>query len=400
VTGRRRQRVAAALVALVLVAGPGGREALAVGNGPGSSPGCTSGVRTDVQAASTPGQPVRVTTGSTVTCPTPERQDGGQFGPTAPLPGPPPVPGTDCVKQVNEPMELSLTPGGQYQVFWPDPTFNGNGSSTPEPQDVGRVISGIGAKEFFMRGGSTDFYLPFTLKGKWNANATDCVPKDPKDPQASYTWNCPGATIAFACLLQRANGPVDTGGLPLTALTGGLTNLRGLMLQLIHPGNILTLPAEPHPGVVNIPTCFFLNGADIDGQDVRQPATFEMVLVGPADGNGRQIFYVFRVDLMLQSVDWQFGDGSGQVEGLPGPCLGVSNAPLQFAHRYRTYSPPGGFPVVATETFSIHVTEYWSDANGPEPPHDLGDLPPIAVNPGPPGFVKHVIQEEGVPVGN
>src|SRR5207247_10050868 len=101
-------------------------------------------VRTEVQPASRPGQPVRVVTGATATGPTPERQDGGSFGPTRPLPGPPPVPGTDCVKQVNEPMELSLTPGGQYLVFWPDPTFHRHGPATPDPRDLAPAISALG----------------------------------------------------------------------------------------------------------------------------------------------------------------------------------------------------------------------------------------------------------------
>jgi hypothetical protein len=395
---RRRPIQRWAPLGLALLAVPMG---MAVGTNPGQNPGCRPGVSVEVPAASTPGRPQRVATSASVVCPTPEAPGGGMFGPRDKQQfGPPGVPGQDCTATVLEPMELSLTPGGQELVFWPDPAFPGTGSDTPEPQSVARVISGIDARTFFMQGGTIDFFNPFTLNGKWDASGFKCVPKDPNNPQGSFRPNCTGATIAIGCLVQQGHS-IGGGPLGLGALQGGLVDLRAQMLQLVHPGQITSLPAQPFPALVNSPACFFINGADIDGQDVNQPATFELVLLGPADGTGRRVYYVFRVDLQLTGVEWSFGDGSGATESLPPACVGVSGAPLQFAHRYLRYSPTDGFPVTATETFSIHVTEYWYDSFGqPNPPLDLGDLQPIVIQPGPaPLFRKLVVQEEGVPVG-
>jgi hypothetical protein len=399
VNGRGRDRLIRrwAPLALALVAVPLG---MAPGTNPGQNPGCRPGVSVEVPAASTPGVPQRVATSASVVCPTPEAPGGANFGPRQKQQfGPPGTPGQPCTATVLEPMELSLT-GDTEMVFWPDPSNPGTGSDTPEPQSVARVISGIDAKGFFMQGGTTDFFNPFTLNGVWDGTGFQCKPKDPANPQASFRPVCTGATIALGCLVQQGHA-IGGGPLGIGALQGGQIDLRARMLQLVHPGQITSLPAQPNPALVNSPACFFINGADIDGQDVNQPATFELVLLGPADATGRQVYYVFRVDLALTGVTWTFGDGSGATEPLPQPCLGVSGAPLQFAHRYLRYSPADGFPVGATETFSVHVTEYWYDSDGqPNPPLDLGDLQPIVTNPGPvPQFRKVVLQEEGVPVG-
>jgi hypothetical protein len=391
----RGRRLPAALAVLALA------SSLAVGNGSGGSTGCSAGVSVEVPAASTPGQPVRVATGAAVVCPSPQSPPGGLFGPTK---QPQPVnhpPGTACTQEIWEPMELQLTPGGQEYVFWPDPTFNGNGSNTPEPQAVARVISGIDPKTFFIQGGTIDFFYPFTLHGKWDATNT-CVPLDKADQQASYTSNCPGATIAYACLIQQTH---TIAGVPptLADLNGRLVDLRARMLQLIHPGQITSVPAQPHPGLVNTQTCFSIQGASIDGQDPTQPATFELVLLGPADATGRQVYYVFRIDVTLVTslLKWTFGDNDPTTE-TPSQCPGAGNPPLWIAHRYLHYSPPGGFAVALTETFNLHVTEYWYDSAGtPHPPMDLGDFQPaITVQPGPAGgFTKAIVQEEGVPIG-
>jgi hypothetical protein len=298
-------------------------------------------------------------------------------------------------------MELSLTPGGQMEVFWVDPSNPGTGSDTPEPQMVSQIITGVSPQDFWSLAGTrTNFFMPFTLNGLWNG--TSCSP-DPKDPHGSFQQICNVAPIPFACLRQDGVGGPGGGPLPITALQGPGVDIRGQMTQKIHPGTISTLPAQPNPALVNVPTCFFVDGASIDGQDPNVPATFEVVLLGPADAEGRQVFYVFRIDVALQGVAWTFGDDGPTSQGVGGvpECQGVSNAPIQWVHTYLHYSPPGGFAVSATETFTLHVTEYWYDSAGaPHAAADLGDLPPITVNPGPaPAFNKVVVQEEGIPVG-
>ncbi|HEY7198792.1 MAG TPA: hypothetical protein VIC57_01210 [Candidatus Dormibacteraeota bacterium] len=390
---RRWLPLAVALLALPALAPA---PAAAVGTNPGQSPSCTPGVSTEVAAASRPGQPVRVGEGASVVCPTPEAPaGGGSFGPQGSRQsGPPGTPGQPCTATVLEPMELSLTPGGQELVFWPDPANPGTGSDTPEPQDVGRVISGIGAKEFFMQGGTVDYYNPFRLNGQWDGTGFKCVPKDPNNPQGSFTPVCTGATIAIGCLI--ANGHTITDG----PVAGGATlnTLRQQAAQLIHPGQITSLPAQPNPALVNRAACFFIDGVNIDNQDVNRVQTFQIAQIGAVDGTGRRVFHIIVVEISYVGTRWTFGDGSDDAEGLAPQCVGASNAPLQFGHTYRQYSPPNGFPITATETFNVHVTENWIDSRGLNV--NEFDLAPIDVQPGPvPQFRKIVVQEEGVPIG-
>jgi hypothetical protein len=389
---RRRAPLVLGLLAVLL--------GMAPGVDPGGNPGCRRGVSVEVQGSSTPGVPARVTTNAEIVCPTPESQaGGGSFGPSGPIrQDPPGTPGQPCTTTVLEPMELSLTPGGQELVFWPDPSFPGTGSDTPEPQDVGRVISGIGAKDFFMQAGTTDYYNPFRLKGKWDATGFRCEPLDPNNPQGSFTPICTGATIAIGCLIARGHA-IGGGGFPPGLLPGGLAGVRDRAQNLIRPGQITSLPAQPNPALVNAPACFFVNGANIDGGDVNQPAEFQMVLVGPADATRRQVFYIIRIQLQLTDVRWTFGDGNDQVSrSLPRPCQGVSDAPLQFSHNYLRYSGPNGFAVSATEVFSLSARAYWNDSAGNQQ-QDLGPFDPIEVQPAPGQFQKVVVQEEGVPIG-
>jgi hypothetical protein len=370
---------------------------MAPGNGGGGNAGCSQGVASDVPAASTPGTAVPVTTGANVVCVTPESGGGGSFGPpgkqTFQTGG---TPGQPCTAVVWEPLELTLSPGGQMLIFWPDPSFNGNGSTTPEPQDLARIIA-ENPKTFFEQAGTTDFFMPFTLNGKWDASGSNCVPKDPNDPQASFQEICNTVPIALACLGQTGH-PIT--GTPPGIGAPGLINLRNQIVQLIRPGTITTLPAQPAPGVVNLPTCFFIDGANIAGQDVNQEQDFQMVLLGPPDASGRQVFFIYLVQLQKTGVTWDFGDGSSDpTPGLDPQCLGRSNAPLQFSHTYLRYSPPAGFAVTAHETFSLNVTVFWDDSNGQPNTETLPPLPGIDVQPGPAaGFSKVIVQEEGVPV--
>jgi hypothetical protein len=367
----------------------------------GSGAGCTQDVSVNVPGASTPGVPVRVDTSAGVHCPTPESQ-GGFFGPPSPQTYSLPPVGSSC-RQVLA-ARLEFGPGSDTLVFWIDPSrFVGLQSGTPEAQDPSRFLGGsMSAKDFFMQGGSIDYWVPYTLTGIIQPNGT-CGPKDPKDPAASYTANCTFAPGSWpGCLIPSANGPVGpAGGLPLTALP---VNLQGMMRQMIAPGQISTLPQDPAPGLVNTGTCFFVNGLSIQGQDAGPGQTFQLVLTDPPDASGRSIYYVFQLQMHLDPVQpfiWNFGDGSTAVDGkLPAPCWQQAGTPLTkaFSHTYNHFSPQGGFAVTATENFVINATEYFSDAAGTHGPINLGALPPLQISPAPQPFVKAIVQEEGVPV--
>jgi hypothetical protein len=392
---RRHRRFA---VVLALLAVPLG---MAPGPGGGASSSCSPGLSTDSTAAQHPGQPVRVTeTGRT--CPTPEAPAGGSFGGGPPqwIPPRPGNPGDPCTATVLEPTELIVSPGGQLLVFWPNPAFPGTGSDTPEPQDLARVLSGIDPRRFVEEAGTTDFLLPFKLTGKLDATGFNCVPVDPRNPQGSFAWICTGPTVAFSCLVQQPHG-IAPGPLDITNLQNGLAGMRAQIAQLIKPGQISSRPAGSNPAVVNTTTCFFIDGASVDGQDPTLTQTFQLVLLGNPDASHRQVYYLFEIRLTPQPVAWTFGDGNG-APGDEQMCRGLDPTPLVFAHRYLSYSPPSGFPITATETYTLHVTEYWYDSGGqPHPALDLGDFqPPIVVQAGPPaGFRKVVVQEEGVPIG-
>ena len=393
----RRRRLPLVLGVLALLVG------MAPGQpGGGGSPGCVKGNRFSADSTRTPGAFIKVRSEIGVTCPTPEAGPStSSFGPTtAPRVALPAI-GSDCVVRVDEPLQFSLTPGGQFLVFWVDPQFNGNGSDTPEPQDPSRFLSGMSAEQFFMQGGSTDFWVPYTLRGKIDASR-NCVPKDPNDPIASFTSDCNFATAPFpACLVRSDDGPVDGGGLPLGAIPGGLAGLIAQMEQRIVPGHISSMPAQPAPGLVNTGTCFFVDGVNIAGEDAVQGATFEVAVLGPPDASRRQIYYVFRLQMHLDGITWNFGDGSTEVDPqLPEPCRGRASTPqtLAFSHTYRRYSDAPGFPVSASESFVIDATEYWVDARATHGPQNAGRLTATALPGGQP-FVKTIVQEEGVPIG-
>lgn len=393
VRGRHRP-VPAILAILGLLTGLGA-------SGPVSppAPGCTPGLRIEVPSTRTPGVPVPVTGTGSVTCPTPESTSGGSFGASQDRQtGPPGTPGQDCTAQVLKRLEFNLTDGGGYLLFWVDPMrFQGIQSGTPEPIDADRLVSGTSPQQFFMDAGSTDYWVPYTLNGKWDQTGFKCVPKDPNDIAASFTSNCNFNGNPFPACLIAAGHNLTSGGLSVASIPGGLASLRQRVRDQIDPGVISSWPAQPIPGLVNAPTCFF-----VDRMNIPQSTTIEIALAPPTgDPTGRVIYFIFRIVISYQDTRWDFGDGNHEEVGLPRQCLGVSQDSVQTAHPYHRYSdgvPGNAFQVTATETYAIQVTEYWADTAGVHT-LNLGDggVGPITVNPG--SLAKTIIQEEGVPIG-
>ena len=371
-------------------------------SGPVSPPtaACTPGLRIEAPAASRPGVAVPVTGTGSVVCPTPESTGGGSYGASQDKQvGPPGQPGQPCTAQVQKRLEFTLTDGGEYLLFWIDPMrFQGIQSGTPEPIDADRLVSGTSPQQFFMDAGQTDYWVPYTLNGKWDQSGFTCVPKDPNDIAASFTPNCNFNANPFPACLIRSGHDLTSDGLPASAIPGGILGLKQQVTRLINPGTITAWPAQPIPGLVNAPTCFF-----VDQMNVPQSQSWDIVLAPPTgDPTNRVLFYTFRIQVSYQGTQWDFGDGNPEQVALPRQCLGVSQDSVQTAHPYHRYSdgrPGNAFQVTATETYAIQVTEYWADSRGVRPPLNLGDggAGPITVSPN--GLAKTIIQEEGVPIG-
>jgi hypothetical protein len=194
---------------------------------------------------------------------------------------------------------------------------------------------------------------------------------------------------------------------PHAAVGGGLTPGQVIpfidpakVLQFINVGTIASLPDNPNVGLVNVGTCFFVNGATFTGVGgaplpITQPAFYSMNVSQPLnDGTGRFIFYAFKIEVALDSLTWNFGDGGAPDSNLPGPCA-AKQAEISVSHSYQGY---GTFQVTITENFAVTVQEFWEDATGEHGPITLaGVVPPIARVLGP--YPKTIVQEEGVPVG-
>src|SRR5438445_12271230 len=189
------------------------------------------------------------------------------------------------------------------------------------------------AAQLYELAGTFDYWQQYYLPDGVVYPDGHCGPLNPNPWQ--WSWNC-AETVTDAivgsfpaCMNAVANGPVaPAGGLPLGALPG---NLAAQMRQSIFPGQMTTLPQQPNPGLVNIGTCFFINGVSIEGQNPMQGQTFQLVLLRGPDASGRFLYYVFRLQLHLDTANpivWDFGDQSSQTDlTLPPQCDGPATAP-------------------------------------------------------------------------
>jgi hypothetical protein len=160
------------------------------------------------------------------------------------------------------------------------------------------------------------------------------------------------------------------------------------------PGTIHSSPASK--GLVNTPVCYWIEGITIPAEQ-----DLTLVLPGPVDASGRQVFFTFFARIVFQGVTWNFDEASGDnsLAALPPYC---PSGPLVVAHQYTRISderhPDLRYHVTATESYSISVLVYWFDSNGSHGP--------IAVDPGvsaptlsPNVYAQYVGQVEGVPLG-
>jgi hypothetical protein len=159
-----------------------------------------------------------------------------------------------------------------------------------------------------------------------------------------------------------------------------------------------TINSLPNPkGLVNLPTCFW-----VDGMAVPNEEAYTLVLAGPPDSSGRQIYYTYLIRLFFGGIEWNFDDPMGNVETAPHPACGQH--PQLTAHNYQTISEKRGnadgtYHVVAREKYQITVDMYWADSyRTHHEPVDPGVQLPIVISTDP-AYHQFVGQVEGIPVG-
>lgn len=388
--GRRALPAALAIGALLLATAPGNG-----GGTQGSSDPCAQ----DVRVFSTGVVTIAGTEG--VVCPPPAAPPGTGFGPPSSQPGSSTggtTPGTPCSYQVLEPLKITPQAAGEPIVSWQVPI---DGVFTHGPMSIGFFVGGGQGGDwtpFYFTAGTVDFYQIYQFSGVIQQDRFTCGPAPGKTVAQSWQQICGGYTFGVyaACLTSQNHafgGPA--GPLPITALPPGLA-LAGYLQGQVNPGKLTSSAA----GIVQAPTCFYLDGMTISGQDAMTPHWYEITLVaGPVDGSNRYILYVFRVEVVLDGVQFQYSDPSGDnSNALSIPSYCASGHQYTAAHTYTHFSPAGQpFQVTATEHYAVHAWEYWNDGqpHGIQlPDSEMPALDPIA---GP--LPMPILQEESVPVG-
>src|SRR5205807_204390 len=197
----------------------------------------------------------------------------------------------------------------------------------------------------------------YELSNQNDPNSLQCV----LDP--TFHFYCPatgvvGPPLCFTWVLHPITGapaaPADVAPF--------FSNVLGSLQA--SPGTIHSAPATR--GVVNTPVCFW-----IDGITIPREQDLTLVLPGPVDGSGRQVFFTYLARIQFQGVRWNFDEASGDASFAPVPpaCQGQN---LVVAHQYAQISddrnPDRTYHVSAIEDYSITVVVYWYDSDGPHGP--------------------------------
>ena len=372
---------AAALLLTVLTPGP----ALALGNGQGSVPSCTRTGSANVVL----GSPAQVNGDAMATCYVPGTTAGRTFGPTKAWPPPPRAqpkntfkPGDTCTFVVNQPDTFSPPATLHSQFFGA-----GWGEWYPNPVQADAITQILDTK---------DAFEPFLVTGTFDSNGfctnTNLIQSLCLLGRVAPTQLPGGAPMCWVFRLPP-QPLIMPGGLNPGGVTLQILQVMGSIKGLVQPGTIKSRPDLA--GLVNTPTCFY-----VDGMNIPQSQAYDVVLEGPDMGEGRHLFFTFRIEVSYQGTRWDFGDGSSEEVAPPADLCGGSTAQLQTAHVYRHYSqgqPSDAYHVTANATYGVHVSEAWIDADGM---HGLdlgnGGVPPFTVVTRP--YLQRILQAQGVPV--
>ena len=242
--------------------------------------------------------------------------------------------------------------------------------------------------------GTHDAYISDTQLGTYELSN----PNDPNSPltcvlNPTYHFYCPATGVigpppCYTWKLHTIRGAIP----PPATVAPYFANVLGDLKA--SAGAIQSAPATK--GVVNTPVCFW-----IDGMTIPAERDLTLVLPGPIDASGRQVFYTLFARIQFLGVTWNFDEPSGDnsTAPLPGACQGHN---LAVAHQYTRISdernPDLRYHVTATENYAITVVVYWVDSDrhyGPLPVDPGVSAPTLS----PDLHAQYVGQVEGVPLG-
>ena len=307
---------------------------------------------------------------------------------------------------------VSLSAAGpNRQALWtpPDPTMPSSapvadGPSLPPPY-YGMIIPETMSRV----AGQFKFWLRYQYVGKYNGTDWEC--------RGSYSY----ADTGVPCWGDNRSGPVawcilaEPAGQVPPALTQPpdptrVPAIQAKLAEMQHTtdGGVMgTSPADRTRQFVNLPSCFWIDGAP-------PPTAFEVSIDAPPNSDGRGLTYVYRVNVGLETVHWDYGDGTSWDgdAGAPFDASGTCTNPHTYTRISAIGNPvagpcPAAYPhpsaddgcyqVKASETYSVSVTAYWND-NGPRPQtQDMGAQAPFTVTPRDDTLVR-VLQIEGIPI--
>jgi hypothetical protein len=283
-------------------------------------------------------------------------------------------------------------------IYYHPVTFSEDTSASGDPTAhfsiLGNVTSGALSVDDANMIGANNAYVADTQLGSYELTN----PNDPNSPlqcvlNQTLHFYCPTTgAVDTLCLVWVAHP--FTAPAPAPAVVAPFfSNVLGSIQA--SAGTIHSAPATK--GVVNTPVCFW-----IDGISIPQEQDLTLVLPGPIDSSGRQIFFTYFARIQFQGVNWNFDEPSGDTSLAPVPaeCEGKNQV---VAHQYAQISAPRGNPdnsydVTATENYSISIVVFWYDSDGAHGPVpvDTGLKPPT-LTAGP--YAQFVGQVEGVPIG-
>jgi hypothetical protein len=369
--------------------------------------------------------PRRITGTGDLACPTPGARAPSQFGPSDTRASTPVrrVPGQPCHFDFETPVQfradggtpqyMTLTPATSPGSYPKDPeafTWHSDGWRNMADMPDLNAINATGPGNVYEQAGSMDFFYRWIFDGTWTAagGQVKCVGQGPLNGwNTTCTFESDLATACFDPFLPPV--PATSGGIGVGALG---VDLNAFLRGQFFGGRITSRPARPHPGLTNIPTCFYVSGTTVNGQpaDPQEDVLWERIVEGPqVEPEGRHVYFVFVVHVTYHGTVWSFGDGTAVTipnggsspEAPPAACGNVPGQQFLVAHTYRRYSLGDGFHVTATHQYGVDVSELWRDSD-PNPHRlDFFDVvPPVDVPALPlPAYVMPVVQEEGVPIG-